>query len=199
MPFAFAPLASHFSSAPSSSSSSSSLSLSRPPTATSGGGGTFGSLLAVARRWKSGGGHRRGGARAQPVRKTPKLKRKPVGKYKLKSHKGALKRFYQTGDGTFVHKAAGKKHLQAGTSRRRQTLRKKAHRPVLARGIERKLRRLMPYGTTLQPPRRHTVSVLWERPDNWTELVAAAAKAVADSERAGSGGRGGAKKAKQAK
>jgi len=122
-----------------------------------------------------------GGARAQPIRLKPKLKRKPEGKYKLKSHKGALKRFYQQGDGTFVHKASGKKHLQAGTSRRRQTLRKMAHRVVAAPGIVKKLRRLMPYGTTLQPSTRFKVSVLWERPDDWRETVQAAVQKAAQA------------------
>ena len=73
-----------------------------------------GALLSVTgTRNMSSGKHRRGGARAAPERKVPKLRRQPSKKYKLKSHKGALKRFYQTGHGTFVHKASGNKHLQA--------------------------------------------------------------------------------------
>ena len=111
----------------------------------------------------------------------PKLKRKPEGKYKLKTHKGAMKRFYQRGDGTFMHKASGKKHLQAGTSRRRQTLRKMGHREVVTAGVVKKLRRLMPYGTTTQPQTRFKVSRLWERPDDWKERVAAAIKKVAEA------------------
>ena len=135
-------------------------------------------LLAGACRWKSRpGNHKLGGSRAAPKRKGVKLKRNP-GNIKLKSHKGALKRFYQRGDGTFMHKACGKKHLQAGTSRRRQTLRKLKHRPVTAKGIIKKLRRLMPYGTTLQPKPRFKVSVLWERPVDWHEKVAAAMAAA---------------------
>lgn len=155
-----------------------------------------GALLSVTgTRNMSSGKHRRGGARAAPERKVPKLRRQPSKKYKLKSHKGALKRFYQTGHGTFVHKASGKKHLQAGASRRRQTLRKKAHRPVLAKGIERKLRRLLPYGTTLQPPPRHSGnSILWERPDDWREQVEAAARALADAQKATRRSLSGAKK-----
>ena len=135
-------------------------------------------LLSGARRWKGRGMHRRGGARAQPVRLKPKRRRYPEGKVKLKTHKGAMKRFWQKGDGTFMHKAAGKKHLQAGTSRSRQTLRKMAHRPVTTKGIIKKLRRLMPYGSTTMPAPRHTVSRLWERPDNWRETVQAAVLAV---------------------
>jgi len=140
-------------------------------------------LLSGARRWKGRGNHKMGGARAQPIRKKPKLRRNPeLGKkYKLKSHKGALKRFYQKGDGTFMHKACGKRHLQAGTSRKRQTLRKMAHRPVTAKGIIKKLKRLMPYGTTLQPAPRFKVSRLWERPDDWRERVAAAVRAVQEA------------------
>ena len=46
--------------------------------------------------------HGLGRARAMPVRVKVNRKRKPGEhkKVKLKSHKGALKRFYQTGDGT---------------------------------------------------------------------------------------------------
>lgn len=89
-----------------------------------------------------------------------------------------MKRFYQKGDGTFMHKAAGKKHLQAGTSRRRQTLRKMAHRPVTTRRIIKKLKRLMPYGSTTQPATRWKISRLWDRPADWKERVAAAELAL---------------------
>ncbi len=95
-----------------------------------------------------------GGARALPVRK-PFNKRRQPEKYKLKSHKGALKRFYQVGDGTFMHRQAGKKHLQTGTSRSRQSHRKLKHKAVTTKGIIKKLRRLMPYGATMRPPPRH--------------------------------------------
>jgi ribosomal protein L35 len=116
-----------------------------------------------------------GGARAQPRRLVVKLKRDPFKhrKFKLKSHRGALKRFYQKADGTFMHKAAGKNHLMAGGSRRRQTYRLLAHRPVTTKGIIKKLKRLMPYGTTMQPPRRYVQPLMWERPEGWTEAVAA--------------------------
>ena len=142
-------------------------------------------LLSGARRHShrkdgvDGRGARMGGARAQPIRAKPKLKRPGVQtKYKLKTHKGAMKRFYQKGDGTFMHKAAGKKHLQAGTSRRRQTLRKMAHRPVTTRRIIKKLKRLMPYGSTTQPATRWKISRLWDRPADWKERVAAAELAL---------------------
>uniref|UniRef100_A0A7S2DR38 50S ribosomal protein L35 n=1 Tax=Haptolina brevifila TaxID=156173 RepID=A0A7S2DR38_9EUKA len=149
-------------------------------------------LLSGARRWKSRGGHRKGGARAQPERKGIKMKRNPV-KYKLKSHKGALKRFFQRSDGTFVHKAAGKKHLMAGASRRRQSSRLMAYREVLSKGIARRLRRLMPYGTTLQPPPRHRRTIMWEKPADWREQVEAeVAKAMKS---AASGGTARAKRA----
>jgi len=141
--------------------------------------------LSGARRYnksigRQASGHRRGGARAQPERKAPKHRRNP-GDRKLKSHKGALKRFYQLADGTFMHKAAGKKHLMAGTSRSRQSSRLMAHRPVRAKGIIRKLKRLLPYGTTLQPPRRHKHGLLWERPPDWRERVEAEVQKVREA------------------
>ena len=94
-------------------------------------------------------------------------------KYKLRSHKGALKRFYKTGSGDYYHKAVGKKHLMAGASRRRQTYRKLSHVKVTARGIIKKLDRLMPYGTTMIPPKRSRQPLLWERPERWTDSVTA--------------------------
>lgn len=129
-----------------------------------------------------------GGARAQPIRKEVKLRRQPKPG-KLKSHKGALKRFYQTGDGTFMHKAAGKRHMMCGASRRRQTRSMIAHRAVTAKGIIRKLKRLMPYGTTMRPPRRHVEKVVWERPEGWAEAVQAAVEeALAKAKATASGG-----------
>jgi ribosomal protein L35 len=135
-------------------------------------------LVVGTRRWLSPGRHRQGGARAQPVKRIIKKANRsnwqlPTKKYKLKSHKGALKRFYLRGDGTFMHKAAGKQHLMAGASRRRQTKRMLNHRPVLARGIVKKLHRLLPYGTTMQPPRKYVQPLFWERTEGWTEAIAA--------------------------
>jgi ribosomal protein L35 len=141
------------------------------------------SALFGARRWRKAASragraqsrHKMGAARAQPRRVVVKLRRDPFKhrKFKLKSHQGALKRFYQKGDGTFMHKSAGKSHLMAGSSRRRQTYRLLAHRPVTAKGIIKKLKRLMPYGTTMQPPRKYVQPRMWERPEGWTEAVAA--------------------------
>jgi len=116
-----------------------------------------------------------GGRRSQPIRKGVKLRRQP-GITKLKSHQGAMKRFFQLPDGTFMHKAAGKKHLQAGKSRRRQTLRKLHYKAITTKGIIKKLRRLMPYGATRQVPKPHVHSLFWERPEGWTEAVAASKK-----------------------
>ena len=143
-----------------------------------------------ARRWQQRGRHRQGGAHAQPYRKSkPKVgtktkgtlkfgattsghrMRRPANKYKLKSHKGALKRFFRHHDGTWIHKAAGTMHLQANKSRHRQTLRKRRYVVVKTRGIIRKLERLLPYGTTLQMPPNHKTPLLWQRPDGWTEAA----------------------------
>ncbi len=108
--------------------------------------------------------------RRPPKRRRAKTKGDPQ-KLKLKSHKGALKRFYQLADGTFIHKAIGKKHLQARKSRHRQTLRKRRYRVVKQPGIIRKLKKLLPYGTTMQLPPKHTTPLMWERPEGWAELA----------------------------
>ena len=123
--------------------------------------------------------HGLGRARAMPVRVKVNRKRKPGEhkKVKLKSHKGALKRFYQTGDGTFMHMVAGKRHMMAGASRSRQTARKLKHKPIVTKGQIKKLKRLLPYGTTMRPPRRHREPIFWERPEGWTEAVSASKRA----------------------
>lgn len=99
--------------------------------------------LVGADRSMATGGHRKGGARAQPTGKGVASKKK----YKLKSHSGARKRFKLRGDGTWVHQASGKKHLMAGASRSRQTLRKRKKTVVKTKGYIRMLRRLLPYGS----------------------------------------------------
>ena len=142
-------------------------------------------LLAGAVRWK-GGTHR-----SKPHTRPPRGKRafgpgpKQKGrtqrgeKHKLKSHMGAMKRFFQKADGSWWHKAAGKNHLMAGSSRRRQTARKLQWRQVTTKGDIKKLNRLMPYGGRMEPPSQpgrpgHPQSRLWERPEGWTELFFAA-------------------------
>ena len=134
-------------------------------------------VLSVSVRWKGAGHKAKAHKRPPRYRKKAKIRNGATQRgetYKLKSHKGALKRFYQRSDGTFMHKAAGKNHLMAGASRRRQTRRLIKHRPVTTKGIIKKLRRLMPYGTTMTPPRRHKQPLMWDRPEGWTELFYAA-------------------------
>ena len=125
--------------------------------------------------------HKQGKAGAPPKRRIPKVEKLQhlwPGKRKLKSHHGALKRFYQLEvpkmykgkllpKGTFMHKAMGKNHLQAGSSRRRHTARKMAHRPVLTRGFDRRLQKLMPYGTTMQPPAKYVQPFFWEKTEEF--------------------------------
>lgn len=100
-------------------------------------------VMCFVRTLKSAGGHRKGSARAQPTR-IP-YKKKLRKKIKLKTHGGAKKRFMQRGDGTWKHKAIGKQHLMAGTSRRRQTLRKRKKVIITNKGLIARLHRLMPY------------------------------------------------------
>lgn len=65
----------------------------------------------------------------------------------LKSHAGAMKRFRLRADGTWTHAAVGKRHLMAG-SRRKVSLKKRKPVVVKLKGFIRKLRALMPYGTS---------------------------------------------------
>jgi large subunit ribosomal protein L35 len=65
-------------------------------------------------------------------------------KGKLKTHRGAAKRFKITGTGKIVRKQAGKRHLLTGKSpRRKRSLETTA--PVHS-GETKMLRRLLPYG-----------------------------------------------------
>ncbi len=73
-----------------------------------------------------------------------------------------------------MHRQAGKKHLQTGTSRSRQSHRKLKHKAVTTKGIIKKLRRLMPYGSTLVPPPKYKQPLMWDRPEGWTEMFYAA-------------------------
>ena len=68
-----------------------------------------------------------------------------TAKKKLKTHKGAAKRFFLRGDMTWKFTRAGKKHLMAGASRRRQTAKKLKKGTVTAKGFIKKLFKLMPY------------------------------------------------------
>jgi ribosomal protein L35 len=134
-------------------------------------------LLGGAVRWKGGTHPRRPHSFPPRHRKKPKVKKgasQRGERYKLKTHQGAMKRFYQKGDGTWMHKAAGKSHLMAGTSRRRQSRRLIKHRPVTSKGFIKKLNKLMPYGSTLQPPTLYRQPLMWDRPEGWTEMFYAA-------------------------
>eukprot|EP00962_Isochrysis_galbana_P061159 scaffold36283_cov129-Isochrysis_galbana.AAC.1 len=77
-----------------------------------------------------------------PSRRHPKSYPIPSGKSKkrratpkkLKSHKGAKRRFKLRGDGSWTHRAAGKSHLQVGL-RRRSILAKRKPRVVKLKGL----------------------------------------------------------------
>lgn len=142
-------------------------------------------LLAGAVRWKGGTHPAKCHSRPPlyPKRRPKTNGRRRKGKtqsgqfHKLKSHKGAMKRFYERSDGTLWHKVAGKNHLMAGASRRRQTRRMIKHRPVITKGIVKKLKRLMPYGAhTFQEKGlyKYRQPLMWDRPEGWTELFYAA-------------------------
>lgn len=62
---------------------------------------------------------------------------------KMKTHKGARKRFKRTAGGKWTHKRANRSHLLAKkTARRKRRLRLDA---VLAKGDAKRLERLLPY------------------------------------------------------
>ena len=68
-------------------------------------------------------------------------------KFKLKSHKGARRRFKQSmATGKFHHWAVGRRHNLAGKSRRRHKLRKRKTITPPSRAMQKTLSRLMPYG-----------------------------------------------------
>ena len=124
--------------------------------------------------------HGMGKARAQPVRTRVKRRRDPFAdgkRHKLKSHKGAKKRFMLLGDGTWLHKQAGKNHLNAGSSRSRQTQRKLKLKAVTTRGYINKLNRLLPYGGTIRKIQKYVQPMLWVRPEGYTEAILASKKA----------------------
>lgn len=62
---------------------------------------------------------------------------------KLKTHRGAAKRYQKTASGRLKHKRAGHSHLLTGKSRKRKRQQK---RPAFAHPTEMKsLKRLLPY------------------------------------------------------
>jgi large subunit ribosomal protein L35 len=63
---------------------------------------------------------------------------------KLKTKKGAQKRFKITGTGKIRAPRAGKSHLQTGKTRKRKRSLRGTH--ILTGGTERAARRLLPYG-----------------------------------------------------
>lgn len=71
-------------------------------------------------------------------------RKKPTGKYKLKTHKASSKRFRTTGTGKIVRTKGGKSHF-----RRRRSARTKRQFakmiPVEGSGYQKRIRRLVPY------------------------------------------------------
>ena len=61
---------------------------------------------------------------------------------KLKTHKGASKRFRRTKGGSFKHSTPGFRHLLTNKSRKRK--RQRRHAKVLAPSENRRLRRMLP-------------------------------------------------------
>ncbi|MCX7600159.1 MAG: 50S ribosomal protein L35 [Armatimonadetes bacterium] len=63
---------------------------------------------------------------------------------KMKTRKGAAKRFKVTATGRVLHKPTGMSHLRSGKTRKRKRRLKIAD--TLKVGYERKIERLLPYG-----------------------------------------------------
>jgi len=70
-------------------------------------------------------------------------RKKPTGKYKLKTHKATSKRFRLTGTGMLVRTKGGKSHLRRRTSKRTKRLFTDMQ-PVKGRGIVKRVKRLAP-------------------------------------------------------
>ena len=70
-------------------------------------------------------------------------RKKPTGKYKLKTHKATSKRFRLTGTGVLVRTKGGKSHLRRRTSKRTKRLLTEML-PVKGRGIVKRVKRLAP-------------------------------------------------------
>jgi large subunit ribosomal protein L35 len=71
-------------------------------------------------------------------------RKKPTGKYKIKTHKATAKRFRLTGTGMLVRTKGGKSHLRRRTSDRTKRLLSEMV-PVKGRGIVKSVNRLAPY------------------------------------------------------
>ncbi|KAG0146164.1 hypothetical protein CROQUDRAFT_723057 [Cronartium quercuum f. sp. fusiforme G11] len=74
--------------------------------------------------------------------KSIKPKNKP-NRYKLKTHQGASKRFFVTGNGQFKRCQAGKQHLMTGTSHTNK--RKLKPMIIVNKSHNNRLRKLLPY------------------------------------------------------
>lgn len=70
-------------------------------------------------------------------------RKKPTGKYKLKTHKATSKRFRLTGTGILVRTKGGKSHLRRRTAKRTKRLFTEML-PVRGRGIVKRVKRLAP-------------------------------------------------------
>jgi large subunit ribosomal protein L35 len=70
-------------------------------------------------------------------------RKKPTGKYKLKTHKATSKRFRLTGTGILVRTKGGKSHLRRRTAKRTKRLFTEML-PVSGRGIVKRVKRLAP-------------------------------------------------------
>lgn len=70
-------------------------------------------------------------------------RKKPTGKYKLKTHKATSKRFRLTGTGMLVRTKGGKSHLRRRTAKRTKRLFTEML-PVKGRGIVKRVKRLAP-------------------------------------------------------
>ena len=70
-------------------------------------------------------------------------RKKPTGKYKLKTHKATSKRFRLTGTGMLVRTKGGKSHLRRRTAKRTKRLFTEMQ-SVKGRGIIKRVKRLAP-------------------------------------------------------
>lgn len=89
----------------------------------------------------------------------PRRSKKKQRKFKLKTHSGAGKRYKLRADGRFVHWQIGRNHLMAGSSRSRQSLKKRGSVVLKGNGMQKKLRKLMPYGDKYSGKRVRTPDV----------------------------------------
>lgn len=66
-----------------------------------------------------------------------------MGKYKIKTHSGAKKRFYVTGSGKILRRKCNVNNFRR--KKRGETLRLMSDKLAVSAGTVRRLRRLMPY------------------------------------------------------